>query len=213
MARFFLPLIILTLIAWVIVGVQQEYSDLSFNEKQNNDSTYIEPNYTDSLSLEKYYGFQLNIGGNLNFLLPTTMIATTELTNESDAYLQFYKENPTLNFILYKDVFSTDSNAYNYSLDKYISATISGSKEKAIQFEMEDSLVFNLPTGQNAVMVSFMRTKSYDDGSVNTRKITFLATADNENLYMLYFYCDTADYYKNLDVIHKIYTSTAIVKY
>lgn len=213
MAKFFLPLIILTLIAWIIVGVWQEYGDLSFDVNQDLVLINIQPNYYDSLSLDKYSGFQLNIGGNLNFLLPSSMIATTELTNESDAYMQYYRDFPPLNFILYKDFFSSDSNAYNYSLDNYVYAAIAVSKEKAFFFKMDDSLFFNLPTGEKAILVSFKRSKIFDDASINTRSIAFLATHDKENLYMLYFYCDT-DYYKsNLEDIHKVFTSTSIIKY
>lgn len=213
MAKFFLPLIILALIAWVIVGVQQEYCDISFYDERSSDSITVLPNYSDSLSLEKYYNFQLNIGGNLKFLLPSSMIVTTALTNESDAYLQYYRDNPALNFILYKDNFSSDTGAYNFSLNKYISATISGSREKSTYFNMEDSLDVNLPTGQKATLVSFTRTKTYDDGTENIRHITFLATSDKDNLYMLYFYCDTANYKYNIEDIHKVFTSTSIVKY
>jgi hypothetical protein len=213
MAKFFLPLILLTLIAWVIVGVQQEYGDISFYDERSSDSITVQPNYTDSLSLEKYYNYQLNIAGNLHFLLPTAMISTTELTNESDAYMQFYRDDPKLNFIVYKDNFSSDVDAYNYSLDKYISATINGSKEKSTYFNMEDSVNVNLTTGQKATLVSFTRTKTYDDGTENIRHITFLATSDEDNLYMLYFYCDTADYKQNLKDIHNVFTSTSIVRY
>lgn len=213
MAKFFLPLILLTLIAWIIVGVQQEYGDLSFNINSDSSSIKIQPNYSDSLSLEKYFGFQLNVGGNLNFLLPSSMIATTELTNESDAYLQYYRNYPPLNFIFYKDSFSSNPSAFNYSLDKYVSATIYGSREKSFFFKMDDSLVFNLPTGEKAILVSFKRSKIFDDTTVNTRSIAFLATSDEDNLYMLYFYCDTTDYNSNLEDIYKVFTSASIVKY
>lgn len=213
MAKFFLPLILLTLIAWIIVGVQQENGDLNFDVNQDSVSINIQPNYADSLSLDKYYGFQLNIAGNLNFLLPSSMIATTELTNESDAYMQYYREYSPLNFIVYKDAFSSDLGAYNYSLDNYVNATIFGSKEKSFFFKMNDSLVFNLSTGEKAILVSFKRSKMLDDASVNTRSFAFLATSDEENLYMLYFYCDTTDYNSNLQDIYKVFTSASIVKY
>lgn len=213
MTKFFLPLILLTLIAWIIVGVQQEYGDLNFDVNQDSVSINIQPNYSDSLSLDKYYGFQLYSEGNLNFLLPSSMIATTELTNESDAHRQFYRNYPPLNFVLYKDSFSTDPNSYNYSLDNYVAAAINVSRKKSLFFKMDDSLVFNLSTGEKAILVSFKRAKMLDDASVNTRSIAFLATSDEENLYMLYFYCDTTDYNSNLQDIYKVFTSASIIKY
>ncbi len=214
MTKFFLPLIILCIVGWLIVGLQQEYNVYNkVSEYKDSVMAASRPSYPDSLGLEKYAGYQLMVAGNLNFLIPLSLQTSYDLTSESDAYLQYYRPQPDLSCIIYKDEFSTDTAEYNYSLVNYVRSTISGSREKAVKFNMEDSVAFNLPTGEEAVFVSFNRTKLLDDGSENTRAITFLATKDDYNLYMIYFYCDTANYKANLEDIHKIYTSTAIVKY
>lgn len=216
MAKFFLPLIILTIVAWLIIGLQQEYNDYNKdNDKEYKDSIYSanKPSYSDSLLLDKYSDYQLMVAVNLHFLLPVSMQTSYDLTNESDAYLQFYRSQPELSCIVYKDELSSDTSAYNYSLKNYIRSTINGSRNVAVKFNMEDSVAFNLPTGEEAVFVTFSRTKLLDDGSENNRVITFLSTKDNNNLYMIYFYCDTATYKANLDDIRNVYTSTAIVKY
>lgn len=188
MAKFFLPLILLTLIVWIIVGVQQEYGDLNFDVNQDSASINIQPNYSESLSLDKYSGFQLNIGGYLNFLLPSSTIATTELTNESDAYFQNYRNFLPLSFVLYKNRFSTDPNSYNYSFDNYVAATINESRKESLFLKMDDSLVFNLSTGEKAILVSFKRTKLYDDATMNKRSIAFLSISDEENLYICFIF-------------------------
>ncbi|NSW44299.1 MAG: hypothetical protein HPY79_00500 [Bacteroidales bacterium] len=212
MAKFFLPLILLLLTAWIIVGVQQEYEKNSLYNPVTYDSLIKiaqSEYYIDSLKLEKYKDFKLITYKGIAYLIPNSFYESS-LTTEEDAIFQFERYLPPLKFILYSDLKSTDSTAYNFSLDNYIVSTINANKNNASWFKMEDSLVFNLGTGQKAVMTSYIRTKTYEDGTSNTLHISFLATADTASLYMLFFYCDTADYSKNIEDIHKIYTSTGI---
>jgi len=212
MAKFFLPLIILLLIAWIIVGVQQEYEKNNLNNPVAYDSLIKiaqSEYYKDSLRLEKYKDFKLITYNGMAYLMPKSFYEST-LTTEEDAIFQFERYLPPLKFILYSDLKSTDSTAYNFSLDNYIVSTINASRYNTTWFKMEDSLVFNLGTGQKAVITSYIRTKTYEDGTSNTLHFSFLATADTSSLYMLYFYCDPADYSKNIEDIHKIYTSTGI---
>jgi len=212
MAKFFLPLIILTLIAWIIVGVQQEYEKNNFNNPVAYDSLLKIAQteyYTDSLQLEKYNDCKLVTYKGIAFLMPNTFYIT-HLTTEEDAIFQYESYLPPVKFILYSDLKTTDSTAYNFSLDNYVVSTINASKNNALWFKMEDSLIFNLGTKQKAVLTSYVRTKTYEDGTSNTLHFTFLATEDSTNLYMLFFYCDTADYSTSLENIHKIYTSTGI---
>lgn len=210
MAKFFLPLIILCLTGWLIVGLMQEseFYDEGSEQKYSVQET-SQSSYNDSIELNKYANHQLTVSaGNLVFLIPRSFQVTNQLTNESDAYLQYYRTNPDLGCIIYKDRFSINPTDYNYSLSNYIEATINVSRKNAVRFNMIDSIASNLRTDEEAVIVSFNRTRILDDGSENTRAVTFLATQDDSNLYMIYFYCDSANYNANLEDISNIYAST-----
>jgi hypothetical protein len=169
MAKFFVPVIFLLTIAWLIVGLQNEFESPE-NNTLNTDS--VTQNY-----MEK-------IVDNISFRVPNQFSITTVLSYGSDAILQLYRTNPFIGLIVYSDIISNDSTAFNYSVKNYIQSEINALNPGT----MLDSTRIELNNGATGVLIKCNYIVNNDTYVAN-----FLTFENNRKLYMFFVYYHQED--------------------
>ncbi len=199
MVRFFFPLILVLLIAWLVVGIQNE------KEKYNDNPEDSLNNFVDSMLKDVYMNNMFNkiTEGPISFLLPYDFYSRTDITNESDAILQYSNILGNMFFILYSDPIASDSLAYNYSVENYARSTLDVSRKYSF-VEVLDSAETELLSKQRAIKVSFLRIFTDSIGSMDTVQVSFITMGNNQRLFMLYWYARPATfslYQQKIDTI------------
>lgn len=182
MVKFFLPLTFVLIIAWLIVGLEQErqknIKEIDF--KIENVLTL----YDSLLSTDTYKDYELINNDDLYFLMPKTYYKRSDLTNEPNAIMQFSDSTSDFFMVLYKDTRTLDSLAFNYSKKTYAISTILGARQQGEVVVMDSSDYNNI----NALKVSFRLIRTLKDFNKDTFYISFLSFENQKDVYMLYFY-------------------------
>ncbi len=208
MTKFFLPLILILFIAWLVIGLQQEKQKRIV---EHIDEIQESHKFYDSLlNTERFKDFKLIAQDEIFFLIPNSFNERYDLSYEYNAVLQFSEENFNYYFVLYKDSFSSDSLAFNYSRDTYATSTLNASR-KIAEVVVLDSVYNYFVNGVDAFKVDFLFIRTLQNTIKDSLNVSFLSLQNNKDVYMLYFYCRPAYFEQYKTTINNIIQSVKLL--
>ena len=205
MTKFFLRLILILIIAWLVVGLEQERKKRFVEETEN-----IQMFYDSLLNIENFKDYKLITYDDIYFLLPNSYYDRYDLTNESNAVLQYCNKDSNLFFVLYKNPLTSDSLAYNFSRDTYALSTLAGTRNIGEVIVIDSIYDYNV-NNINAFKVEYMFIRTLNDATKDTFNISFLSLQNSKDVYMLYFYSRPVAFEQNKTVMNEIMKSVTLL--
>jgi len=214
MAKFFLPLILILFIAWLIVGLNQEYNNSSKEEKTDTlsevySNSFIEAYYDSLTKTHTYNNFKLINYKGINFLIPDSLQENYELASKYQANKFFSNGSISYSAVLYSDLLSMNSNDISFSKENYAIATIEDIKTNGVLKIIDSTLIYtrnNVP----AIKMEFLKSYINEDGQNDSLYLSFVSLANNKRVYMIIIYGDPVICQTNKSVTEKIYNSVIL---
>ncbi|MCX7862420.1 MAG: hypothetical protein N2449_05435 [Bacteroidales bacterium] len=209
MTRFFLPLILILIIAWLVVGLQQEREKIMNNDKDSIEkiNLLMDARFDSLLSTSTYNKYVRFSKNGIHFLYPQNYFERFDLTSEADAIFQFSDSSNSIYGVLYSDPIIDDASMYNYSKETYCASTITGSRSLG-QVTILDSSIYRIFPNVNAIKIRYLLEKNSESGQNDSIMISFVSMQNNKNLYMLYFYAHPLNFKEK--EIEDIFSSIAL---
>ncbi len=214
MSRFFFLLILILIIAWLVVGLQQEKEKVNEENLSKDESVikivFYDTWYDSLLQMPAYNNYVKVSKAGIRFLLPNDFTECSDLTDRSDAIYQFYSNNRSLYGVVNAIPLTKDSSESNFSKEIYCAKSLLIYRLSSNITMYDSSLVDVFPIF-SGIKVHFLSENNTSTSDKDSLEWLVFFMENNKNLYILNLFARPKNFEENKSDIENIFNSVALV--